>query len=257
MQSADQHTKSDVIILARGGGSLEDLWSFNDETVARAIYRCRKPIVSGVGHETDFTIADFVADVRAPTPSAAAELVSPNQDDVRRALTALNQRAVYTLQRHLHHKQQQLRVLHARLKHPRDRLEELQQTADRLELRLNHALQTLLHQRQFHLHTLRSRLLRQHPQHRLSASRLKTETLQQRLISITRRHLDQRQAKLQSLAQQAHLVSPLATLDRGYSLTTRADTGVIIRTNQSLSVGDTIVTRLSEGEIISTVSAVP
>ena len=141
LAAAQATSQSDVLLLTRGGGSLEDLWAFNDEKLAYAIYQCTLPIVSAVGHEVDFTIADFVADQRAPTPSAAAELLSPNQRDIQQQIAQRQQYLAVSLQAVIHHKTQQLAVLQAKLKHPAQRLQERGQHCDHLAHRLHVAMQ--------------------------------------------------------------------------------------------------------------------
>lgn len=154
VQIANQRKECDALILARGGGSLEDLWSFNEEIVARAIFNSALPIVSAVGHEIDFTIADFVADVRAPTPSAAAELVSPDAEEwlgrLNKAIQILNKQIRSKLQDYLH----QIKLLTHQLKHPGQRIQDQFQRVDELEQRLKRALQHQLTHRQHRLGTL-------------------------------------------------------------------------------------------------------
>ncbi|MGD8785693.1 MAG: exodeoxyribonuclease VII large subunit, partial [Thioalkalispiraceae bacterium] len=139
IKTVDRRNEVDVVLLARGGGSLEDLWSFNEEIVARAIYDCSLPTVVGVGHEIDFTIADMVADCRAPTPTAAAELVSPNQFELRQTLRQNINRLANAIQRQLSQQYQQINWLAQRLQHPGRRIEDLSQRLDDLQLRLNQA----------------------------------------------------------------------------------------------------------------------
>ncbi len=180
LQLADKQ-QFDAIILARGGGSLEDLWCFNEEAVARAIAACVTPIVSGVGHETDVTIADFVADVRAPTPSAAAELLAPHHQDWLATLNQLQQRLERTIRERLTRYQLSVEGLTKRLRHPRDQLQQQTQRIDDLEMRLIRSFkQQLLTYRQ-HITQLDSRLLAQHPKKQLQFSDLLFIILQQQL----------------------------------------------------------------------------
>lgn len=262
LTQADKHRESDVILLARGGGSLEDLWSFNEEQVARAIFRCRKPVVSGVGHETDFTIADFVADIRAPTPSAAAELISPDQAQVRALVLALFEQALHLIQNQLRTHKQHVALLRAHLKHPREKLLETQQTLDQLDLRLQGAWQQHLHMAHTQLQTLAMRLNQQHPKHALDTSQIIANALQKRLLQAMDNILKHRQTALKHLSQQAHLVSPLATLNRGYSITTITESDNqnskqskrLLRSTSQIQVGDTLHTTLQSGSVLSTVT---
>lgn len=262
LAQADKHKESDVILVARGGGSLEDLWSFNEEQVARAIFRCRKPVVSGVGHETDFTIADFVADVRAPTPSAAAEIISPDQVQVRTLVQALFQQMVAIVQNQINDNRQQTALLHANLKHPREKLLETQQTLDQLDLRMQSAWQNRFYTAQHQLQALNFRLSQKHPKHSLRQTQLQTLALQKRLTQAMSHFLKQRQTALQNLSQQAHLVSPLATLNRGYSITSIAQKNgqkptknkPLLRSVDQLNIGDNIHTKLASSSVVSTVS---
>lgn len=141
---ANQRNECEALILARGGGSLEDLWPFNEEIVARAVFASQLPIISAVGHEIDFTISDFVADMRAPTPSAAAELISPDQNDLIQALHGLQQRLTSLLRNNLQQKQQQLTILIHRLQHPKQQLQSQMQQLDNVEKRLQQAMQLQL-----------------------------------------------------------------------------------------------------------------
>ena len=151
IETANQRAECDVIILSRGGGSLEDLWPFNEEIVARAIFNSRIPIVSGVGHQVDFTIADFVADYRAPTPSAAAEYCSPDIQVYLQRLAQLQQRCFSTIRHLLKYWAHQLKALQLQLKHPKQRLEQHMQRLDFLNLRLTQAIPRLLEQRKVRL----------------------------------------------------------------------------------------------------------
>lgn len=202
---ANQRQECDVLILARGGGSLEDLWPFNDEALARTIFASKIPIVSGVGHEVDFTIADFVADLRAPTPSAAAEHVSPNQLEIVTQLNRLYAQLYKSIQYCLTHYKNQLHHLQKRLRHPGQRLRESAQHLDQLEQRLWQAIQT----------------------------QLKTS-----------------QHKLLQLSRTLDALSPLQTLQRGYSILQLKETGKIIRDANTLSVGDQVFARLAKGELV-------
>ncbi len=239
----------DAIILARGGGSLEDLWCFNEEVLARAISQCSTPIVSAVGHETDVSISDFVADVRAPTPSAAAELLAPNRLELLSQLRSFERRLTLRLQEALTRKRLQLQHLRQRLRHPRERLQQHCQRLDGLDLRLQRAMQTQQQQRSQHLDHLQARLNVQHPQQALLTHQQKIKQLQQRLLRASQQHLNQSKQRLQVLMQSLHVVSPLATLDRGYSILSTEDEQQIIRSVEDVKPSQTVQARLADGQL--------
>lgn len=262
----------DVLILARGGGSLEDLWSFNEERVARAIFRCSVPVVTGIGHETDFTIADFVADVRAPTPSGAAQLVVPDRLALLEQLGGLAGRLRLALTRQIAHGAQRHEAVARRLEraHPGHRLgQQAQQLAALLE-RLRLSIQRQLQQdRQRHA-ALAQRLGQASPGGRLAQQAQRLDELELRLaegcrlrireLEVLRAQMAERLAGAihESLTRLAHrlalaqrgldAVSPLATLGRGFALVTRLD-GTLVQDADQVQVGETISARLARGSI--------
>lgn len=242
----------DTILLTRGGGSLEDLWSYNDETLARAIHASALPVVSAVGHEVDFTIADFVADARAATPSAAAELLSPHQDHFRLRLVTLVMRQTAFINAVLQTGRRQLAAVARQLRHPGRRLQEQAQRLDLLELRLVRAMQQQRLQPQLLLQGLYKRLSLQSPDRQLAGRRQRLGIDMQRLAQAMRTALQQRRLTLQSHAHALQTVSPLATLARGYSITTTAD-GHVLTSCDDVKAGATIQTRLANGSLQSTV----
>lgn len=238
----------DALILARGGGSLEDLWCFNEESVARAVATCATPIVSAVGHETDVSIADFVADVRAPTPSAAAELLAPDSSDLRQRLDSLSRRLQLRMRTQLQQAGMRLEALGRRLRHPGERLQQQAQRVDDLELRLQRALRRRLEQAGERLGRLDGRLAAQHPGRQLTLLRQRLDSLEQRLPRAIQQGLRQRSQQLQGLVQTLQVVSPLATLSRGYSILLD-EQGQAIRQPQQVRPGQLLRARLSEGEL--------
>ncbi len=238
----------DLILLTRGGGSLEDLWPFNEEPVARAIAACRLPVVSAVGHEVDFTIADFVADLRAPTPSAAAELISPDQFELMAQLQGYQRQLTRLMTQQLQLAEHRLARLAGRLRHPGERLNQHAQRLDELELRLQRGLGHRLAEQHGRLQQLQTRLNACAPGPRLAEGRLRLDTQVSRLQRAITGTLERQQQQLALKAQRLHLVSPLATLGRGYALVQQAD-GTLVQRATQLRPGERIQARLAEGRI--------
>jgi exodeoxyribonuclease VII large subunit len=238
----------DALILARGGGSLEDLWCFNEEAVARAIDACVTPIVSAVGHETDVSISDFVADVRAPTPSAAAELLAPDASDLHRRVDNLKRRLVTRIQDRLMRERLRLEGISRRLRHPGERLRQQAQRLDDLDMRLRRAFEQHTQKRAARLAHLQARLTAQHPGRTLALLRQRLDSLSQRLPRAIRETLKTRRLQLQSQMQTLHVVSPLATLSRGYSILLD-ERGHAIRSAEQTHNGQRLKARLGEGEL--------
>ena len=246
---AGQRRDCDVLILARGGGSLEDLWAFNEEVVARAIHACPVPIVCGVGHETDITIADFVADARAPTPTAAAEMLSPHQSDWLSAMEEKEQRLVRLVRDRLRTAQQHLDYLSTRLVHPRVRLARLNERLQMLGTRL-HLAQFHVRERTTHaLLALHARLLRRNPQARLREHQLRSRHLYMHLGNAIRRVLERSQERMARTAQALDTLSPLATLARGYAILENPVTGAVVRVAGEVQPGDPVRARLARGQL--------
>lgn len=242
----------EAIIVGRGGGSLEDLWAFNEEIVARAIFASKVPLVSAVGHETDFTIADFVADYRAPTPSAAAELLSPDGEEILSALEGHEVLLEEALWRKLDTSRQKLEHLRARLRHPGDRLNGWAQQLDNLEIRLTRAIKSQLHENHHQLRQLSLRQSQFHPQEKLQQLQQKLNHLQQRLLHETDINVQTQKRRLAKACALLDSVSPLRTLKRGYALVTDSDNSILTNAND-VAAGDIVQAQLANGKLTCTV----
>ncbi|ALS94609.1 exodeoxyribonuclease [Xanthomonas oryzae] len=249
LQRADASGRYDVILITRGGGSLEDLWAFNDERLARAIAAAQTPVVSAVGHETDFSLSDFVADVRAPTPSVAAELLVPDQRElvarVRRAqarMTQLQQHALgnamqcadrLALRLRAHSPQARLQLLHRRQEEAGRQLgARMTQVLERLQARVQRGqAQVQSHSPQRHLAGLQQRLRALHPQ------------------AAMQRRLQHDQLQLRSIARSLEAVSPLATVARGYAIVTHPADGSVVRSAVEVAAGERLRAQLADGSI--------
>ncbi|HEA26547.1 MAG TPA: exodeoxyribonuclease VII large subunit [Ectothiorhodospiraceae bacterium] len=255
IEVANHRAECDLLIVGRGGGSLEDLWPFNEESVARAIAASQLPVVSAVGHEVDVTIADLVADLRAPTPSAAAELVTTDKAELLIQLQGLFLRLKRATQSHIVQNTQTLSSLKRLLRHPQQRIDEQAQRLDELELRLQRITrQTLLHKME-RLNALSSRLNGQRPALHIVQSKARIQKVWGALQRAMLHHLAQQRLMLAKEAQGLDLVSPLATLKRGYSLTL-TDSGEVVRSATSVKMGQSITTTLAEGKLISQVTSI-
>lgn len=247
--TANQRNEVDILIVGRGGGSLEDLWCFNNEQVARTIFSSPLPIVSAVGHEVDVSIADFVADLRAPTPSAAAELISQDQNELSQQITNLEHKLIKAYRANLQHCQHQHQVHNQALlqNHPQKQLQQKSQYLDQLQDKLNLVFNRNFAQaKQQHTH-LNSRLTLATPKKRLTQHQQQLADLQNNLARNFQLLI---QHKQQQLANNSHLldtVSPLATLSRGYNISYKE--GNIVKSVKQVEVGDKIVSRFSDGEI--------
>lgn len=251
ISQASTRQECDVLIIARGGGSMEDLWAFNDEAVARAIRAAPMPVVTGIGHEIDFTIADFVADVRAPTPSGAAELVVPDSSTWRTTLSKLSLRLQQTLSRRLMDDRSTLQQLRRRLElaHPGHRVNQAAQKLDELTQRLGAAWALQRSQRATRLHRLEARLAGVSPRHHLELLRERLTRLDHRLQQAWLQELQQRQQRLALASRTLNAVSPLAVLDRGYALVTLADSGRLVQNSSQAPIGTLIEARVANGKL--------
>ncbi|MDD2761138.1 MAG: exodeoxyribonuclease VII large subunit [Methylomonas sp.] len=258
LETANQRHEVDVLILARGGGSLEDLWAFNEEIVARAIAASRIPVISGVGHEVDFTIADFVADLRAPTPSAAAEHAVPNQAEWLSGFRFMQNQLVDKLRRKLSQQQQRLDWLGKALQiqHPGEKLQRNAQRLDEWEQRLNKAMRQTLRQNAQYLALTRQKLMQFLPSDKIFRQRQQLNYFEQRLQRAMQLKLTTLRQQQAGVSQTLHAVSPLATLDRGYAIVQRHSTGEVIKSAADVNVNDIIETRLAKGRLLSQIKEI-
>jgi exodeoxyribonuclease VII large subunit len=250
LKKASASARYDVLLVTRGGGSLEDLWAFNDEAVARAIHACAVPVVSAVGHEVDFSIADFVADLRAPTPSAAAELIVPDAQTTLRHLGQLQQRLATLQQRRLQALGQRVDHLLARLQaqRPQARLARDRERLAHLQHRLLAVLRERRQRELARLDRLQARLLARHPQQRLALLQRQLAEQAQRLRQAMARQLERERHALEQAARTLHAVSPLATLERGYAILFD-ENGKVLRSVQNVEPGTALRARLADGEL--------
>ena len=250
LRKASASTRYDVLLLTRGGGSLEDLWAFNDEQVARAIHASAVPVVSAVGHEIDFSIADFVADLRAPTPSAAAELLVPDAVAISRHLQQLQQRLLTLQQRKLQGQAQRLDHLFTRLQtqRPQARLARDHERLLHLQRRLSAVLREQSQRRHTRLERLHARLLALHPRARLPLLARRLAEQDQRLRRAIAYTLERQQTTLRHAGHALHAVSPLATLERGYAILFDAN-GQVLRSANNVAAGTALRARLADGEL--------
>lgn len=258
IQNANQRAECDVLLVGRGGGSLEDLWCFNEALVAQAIYDSDIPIISGIGHETDTTIADFVADSRAATPSAAAEQLTPSSQEWLQYYRGYENRLQQLLDARLTQAKQRLGWLqrHLQLQRPDNKLQQLSQRLDEIELRMQGIVQLKLAQAQNKLTTHSTQLWQHHPKNKISVYQEKQDYLLQRLQSAMQHQLQQKQHSLSAVSQTLDAVSPLATLNRGYAIVQQLADEKLVTDSKQLQSGDKIKTRLAHGAFISEVETI-
>lgn len=258
LRLAEQRQDCDLLILTRGGGSLEDLMAFNDEAVARVIHDLTIPLISAVGHEVDFTIADFVADRRAPTPSVAAELATPDREEVLDRINSLQRRIRLATIRHLTDSRRTLENLTKRLErgHPGNRLQQQLQYLDDLSLRLARGIRSQLDRRLATIGLLESRLQGVIPTHQIRRQREQFDGLSHRLILAAAANLRIKRQSLESAIGKLDTLSPLATLHRGYSITRVLPSHELLQQASQVQPGDELETRVMDGTLISVVSRI-
>jgi len=250
IQTANCRNECDVLIVARGGGSLEDLWPFNEEIVAHAIYQSNIPVISGVGHEVDFTIADYVADKRAATPSAAAEMVTPDWNELLQTLNRQQQQILRLVHNKLSSSKQHIIWMqkHLHQQHPKRRLNEKMQKLDFCEITLFQLQNRLLNKLQHKVKEMEAKLYRFTPEHKIQRLLNQMNFNQQQLSACMSAQLIRKQTMLANAAARLDALSPLATLQRGYAIATTKDHHVV-RVANKVKPGDELIVKVMQGTI--------
>lgn len=250
LRLADMRGDCDLLILTRGGGAPEDLAQFNDEALARTIAALKTPVIAAIGHEVDFSIAEFVADRRAPTPSAAAELASPDSDAMLARIQVLSRRLARQQANNAKQERQRLAGLSRRLtlQHPANRLHQRQQRLDELALRLDRAALAQQSRHRQRLASLVARRNARSPAANLAGHRQRLSVLRRRLMRVVEQGLKLQREHLGATMHQLQIVSPLSTLGRGYAIVQRED-GTVVRQAADVRPGDPIRVRLGKGEL--------
>ncbi|RUM94654.1 MAG: exodeoxyribonuclease VII large subunit [Thiothrix sp.] len=257
IKHAGSRQECDVLLLSRGGGSIEDLWAFNDETVARTIFASKTPVITGVGHEIDFTIADFVSDLRAPTPSAAAELITPLKEELQEKLGHITRILESIQSKYLNQATEKLQWLKKTLgfHHPRARIQRQVQQIDDLQLRLTNHFPRVLQQLQTRAIIAQHMLSQYSPLQKLTELQGKCTHLRQAQTKLIQTSIADCQQTHDSIHAQLTLLSPKATLDRGYAIIYDHDTGRVIKKIEELQHGNKISGNVANGEFIATIEA--
>ncbi|MBM7840299.1 exodeoxyribonuclease VII large subunit [Alkalihalobacillus xiaoxiensis] len=244
----------DLIIMGRGGGSIEELWAFNEEIVARAIASATVPIISAVGHETDFTISDFVADLRAPTPTAAAEMAVPDYREVLNQLEAMKHRSIRSISEKLRTEQKRLETLNKSyaFRYPRQLVEQKEQQLDYLMERLSRSIKKELDVKRQALTRSNQALLRNHPHNHVTQLKSESHYLKKRLVKAMEIEMDRKKREMGSVLSKLQLLSPLTTMERGYSLAYKEEK--LIKTISDVEVDDEISVTMQDGRIYTKVT---
>ena len=245
---------TDVVIVARGGGSLEDLQAFNLESVARAISACPIPVIAGIGHETDFTIADFVADRRAATPTAAAELAAPDMRSLLRRIAATGEKIYNLVNRELRDLGQTVDILQSRLTHPREKLVQFESARQNFQDRILYCAQSQLWESRAGLDAMLTRFGAASPATQMGISRQRLSTMDRLLLTGVKNACNQRQIHLQSLRGKIDILGPQNTLNRGYALVRNADGDVVVNAAM-VKAGDKVQVKVSRGDFDATVNS--
>ncbi len=251
LDNINKSNASDVILLTRGGGSIEDLWSFNEENVARAIFHSKLPVVTGIGHEVDFTIADFVADLRAPTPSAAAEIITPDQFELLEDLQQIENSITYFIQDSIATRHQSIDWLVQKIEflHPIQAIERKINQLKELTRRIQYAVLIKFSNYQTHLKNSLLLLNKYSPHSKIQKSNFKLQETYNQLLRTTQQQIKQQQHTLITLARTLDAVSPLSTLNRGYSIVSQPQTGQIISNSRQVAVQEEVAIRLAQGHM--------
>ncbi|MFQ5470690.1 MAG: exodeoxyribonuclease VII large subunit [Gammaproteobacteria bacterium] len=248
---ASARDECDVLIVGRGGGSLEDLWAFNEEVVARSIYACKIPIITGIGHEVDFTIADFVADLRAPTPTGAAEISSPDQEEFSQSIKHDKNKLTLIIQKTLKFHSKHVEWLSKRLRqtHPGQRLQQQSQRVDELEKRLHRSVRSKTEYHRTLLKHASARFQQNSPLHRIEQAGTHYHHTAKRLMLSMDQRLKTDSQRLLAIVNALDAMSPLATLARGYAIVKRQPQGDIVKCSKDINIGDFVEATLSQGSL--------
>ena len=245
--------QSDLIILARGGGSIEDLWCFNMESVARSIFNSEIPLISAVGHETDFTISDFVSDLRAPTPSAAAEIISQNHSNLFASLTSMQKDLSLSINNELVKQNESIKNLSKLIKHPGDKLREISQKIDGLEMHLSNLTERIFLISRNKISTFSSSLKEFSPIVRVEKNKNRIESSIKDIKRSIEEVIGEKRNQFLSSSKTLEAVSPLSVLSRGYSILTKGEKEQVINSYAQVKIGDEIKGKLKEGQILTKV----
>jgi exodeoxyribonuclease VII large subunit len=250
LELANNRASADLVVLARGGGSLEDLQAFNSEAVARAIYSSNIPVVSAIGHETDYTISDFTADLRAPTPSAAAELVVPEKQRLLADINRMRSSLMFSIKHRVRLLSDQTRHLSKRLVHPKRRIIDYRLQIDDLVVRADRAYTVLLQKKRDRVRMLEDFLARRGPSISIKLLNNVVEKLDQKLRIRTTNLIKEKRGALQVAKARLETLNPLAVLDRGYSITRRLADFSIIKDVAQIGVGESVAVKVAKGEMV-------
>nr|MBF0223568.1 exodeoxyribonuclease VII large subunit [Desulfobulbaceae bacterium] len=255
VQQANNRGVADVIVICRGGGSLEDLWPFNDELLARCVFQSPLPVVSAIGHEIDFTILDFVADMRAPTPSAAAEMVVPSRRDLKAATERLRERLASALRQRLGAYRQTLTLQKRLLSDPTSLLQNLRLRIDHLQSNLIYSLKDHQALRSHRLHDILRRLKTNSPQHTITSQKKHLSQLQKSIINSIQNTTQTKLTQTKNATALLTAVSPKAVLERGYSIVYTDPANCIVSSSKQVTPGDKLRIFTNAGTIKSQVTA--
>ena len=253
IERVNSFRQSDLIILARGGGSIEDLWCFNMESVARSIFNSEIPLISAVGHETDFTISDFVSDLRAPTPSAAAEIISQNHSNLFASLTSMQKDLSLSINNELVKQNESIKNLSKLIKHPGDKLREISQKIDGLEMHLSNLTERIFLISRNKISTFSSSLKEFSPIVRVEKNKNRIESSIKDIKRSIEEVIGEKRNMFLSSSKTLEAVSPLSVLSRGYSILTKGEKEQVINSYAQVKIGDEIKGKLKEGQILTKV----